>query len=141
MKWWNSPPVPWLLIFWEDPELVRKKHAQRKNNNYATSRFLSYMTFVFSFYFSLEHLARVGSPDFAKKKKKLYIYTCKNIYIHFTKIIYFNHLIKVLYTLIWESQLSQIFFFFENHNNYSLKKWVILHLQYFSHYFTTNFMW
>ena len=109
MKWWNSPPVPWLLIFWKDPELVRTKHAQRKNNNYATSRFLSYMTFVFSFYFSLEHLARVGSPDFATKKKRLYIYTCKNIYIHFTKIIYFNHLIKVLYTLIWESHLYNIF--------------------------------
>ena len=87
--------------FWRAPELIRTKHAQRKNNSYATGRFISYMTFVFSFYSILEHLARVGSPDFAPKKK-FYIYILAKIYIytHFTKIIYFNHLIKVLYTLI-----------------------------------------
>ena len=50
------------------------------------------------------------------QKNKLYIYTCKYIYTHLIKIIiiYFNHLIKVLNTLIWESQLSQFFFFWES---------------------------
>ena len=46
------------------------------------------------------------------QKNKLYTYTCKYMYTHLIKIIYFNHLIKVLNTFIWESQLSQLFFFF-----------------------------